>query len=153
MKKILLTLCMFSYAGLFSQEVLDSFPADVDTRVVVDEPLEVVTPIVAVEEVDSVCEDKGFFCKLFEAIKNFFNNLIDTLKNLFSPSKEAAVEMIIQTDDGDVVNAENIPTDQMMVYENVEDQPSEESEDDALKLSSAKRKNLSQEPFWVQQRS
>ncbi len=157
MKKILLALSVFAYTEIMTQEVLDSFPADIDTKVIVEEPLEVAEPIVVVEEVGTACEYKGFFCKFFEAIKSFFMNFIKKIKNLFSSSTESKVEMVIETEDGDVVNAEMLPTDQIVVYENIEEDPEleelEQSQNNDLKLSNAKRKDLSQEPFWLQQRS
>ena len=157
MKKKLLGLLLFVQGvHIQSQDAIEDYPSAVDAQAMTNEPMHSdMSDVVQTGDSDNACENKGFLCKLLEAIKNFFKNIIQKIKSLFSASEESKVEMVVQPDDvreDDNHNNDGENADEAQDIKELHE-AEDDQDDEALRVSSAERKILSQEPSWLQQRS
>ena len=113
-------------------------------------PLYLDTPIeVNMNDVNGNSCSKGFVCKLVCSIKTFFKNIITWFRNLFSRPSVSSVDIVVESVDQDASNGDQQENEAESQEADEEDGDSE----DGMKVSSAKRKFLPKEPYWLQQRS
>jgi hypothetical protein len=113
-------------------------------------PLYLDTPVeVNMNDVNGNSCSKGFVCKLVCSIKTFFKNIITWFKNLFSRPSVSSVDIVVESVDQDVASDDQQENEADVQEADEEDGDSE----DCMKVSSAKRKFLPKEPYWLQQRS
>jgi hypothetical protein len=149
-KKLLVVLLALQAVSMQSQDAAQGYsdvPESVQEHAL---PLYLDTPIeVRMEDVKGKSCSKGFVCKLVNSIKAFFKNIITWFKNLFSRPSVSSVDIVVESFDQDASNGDHQENEADVQEADEEDGDSE----DGMKVSSAKRKFLPKEPYWLQQRS